>query len=125
MCCLLFIMLSIIQLNMKKIMMLIVNLSKIFKSQLGLQDSGVVFRSSRSNSSTYYDNQNESIVNNNNTITTNEHTSTNTRNALLMEQTIEQDQLNNGKSKQPQLVSFDYLKFNNKNNFFFSFTFQF
>jgi hypothetical protein len=102
-----------------------VNLSKTLKTQLGLQDSGVVFRSSRSNSSTYYDNQNESIVNNNNTITTNEHTSTNTRNALLMEQTIEQDQLNNGKSKQPQLVSFDYLKFNNKNNFFFSFTFQF
>lgn len=98
--------------------MLIVNLSKTFKSQLGLQDSGVVFRSSRSNSSTYYDNQNESIVNKNNTTTTNEHASTNTRNALLMEQTIEQDQLNNGKSKQPQLVSFDYLKFNNKNIFF-------
>ncbi len=95
-----------------------VNLSKTLKSQLGLQDSGVVFRSSRSNSSTYYDNQNESIINNNNTTTTNEHTSTNTRNALLMEQNVEQDQLNNGKSKQPQLVSFDYLKFNNKNNFF-------
>jgi len=66
-------------------------------------DPGVVFRSSRSNSSTYYDNHSETSYDNSQS---HDHNSS-IRNALLIDPVVQQDlhnhQQQTAKSKQPQL----------------------
>ncbi len=83
-----------------------------------LQDTGVVFRSSRSNSSTYYDNHSETSYDNSQS---HEH-NISIRNALLIDPSIQQDlhnhqQQQSSKSKQPPLVSyFSWILYNNSDH---------